>query len=155
MSHLTFCLISGLFFTGSLLAQNTAEQIPIPKPVKDQIELEKLHHYLGEPYTFDSNGTVRVSAYAFSQSNCIPTEFSNAFIFPKFIDEQMKEAAYKRLKDNNSFGAELSFSAMASFSPDSIWKSQGLQFRIGIEQKTLVSAEFSKDLFHVLFGGNA
>lgn len=155
MSHYTFCLISGLFFTGSLLAQNTAEQIPLPKPVKVQIELEKLQHYLGEPYTFDSNGTFRVSAYAFSQSNCIPTEFSNAFIFPKFIDEPMKEAAYKRLKDNNSFGAELSFSAMASFSPDSIWKSQGLQFRIGMEQKTMVSAEFSKDLFHVLFGGNA
>ncbi len=152
-SFFAFCVFQCMF----LMAQKPIKSQVIPQVVtaSQLVPLEKLQCYFDQPFTFDSNGTIRLSGQFFSQSNAIPTQFSNVFLFPTFITEEMKSAAYDRLKTTNHFGAELNASVIASFSPDSIWKSQGLQFRIGIEQKSIIASQFSNDLFHVLFSGNA
>jgi hypothetical protein len=160
MKHYLTSFLALLFCSASIKAQSPERIIPratIPVPVRpyDLISIEQLNHYFDQPYTFDSNGTFQVKSSAFSQSTAIPAQFSNAFLFPKYITEEMKTAAYDRLKDQNRFGSELNVGVMASFSPDSIWKSQGLQFRVGFEQKNIIASSFSKDLFHVLFSGNA
>jgi len=121
----------------------------------DYVSLEMMQKRFELPYTFDSNGMVRTHFHAFTQSNSLPTQFSNSFVFPKFIDESRKENAYNTLKSENRFGAEFSLDVLASFSPDSIWKSQGLQLRIGYEQQRYIASQYSSDLFRLLFSGNA
>ena len=121
----------------------------------DYVSLEMMQKRFELPYTFDSNGMVRTHFHAFTQSNSLPTQFSNAFVFPQFIDESRKANAYNTLKPENRFGSELSLEVLASFSPDSIWKSQGLQLRIGFEQQRFIASQYSSDLFHLLFSGNA
>ena len=121
----------------------------------DYVSLEMMQNRLELPYTFDSSGMVKTHFHAFTQSNSLPTQFSNAFVFPKYIDESRKLNAYNRLKPENRFGSELSLEVLASFSPDSIWKSQGLQLRIGYEQQRFIASQYSSDLFRLLFSGNA
>ena len=121
----------------------------------DYVSLEMMQKRFELPYTFDSNGMVRTHFHAFTQSNSLPSQFSNAFVFPQFIDESRKANAFNMLKPENRFGSELSLEVLASFSPDSIWKSQGLQLRIGFEQQRFIAAKYSSDLFHLLFSGNA
>jgi len=121
----------------------------------DYVSLEMMQKRFELPYTFDSNGMVKTHFHAFTQSNSLPTQFSNAFVFPQFIDESRKANAYNALKQENRFGSELSLEVLASISPDSIWKSQGLQLRIGYEQQRFIASQYSSDLFHLLFSGNA
>lgn len=121
----------------------------------DYVTLETMHKRFDMPYTFDSNGMIKTHFHAFTQSNSLPTQFSNAFLFPQYIDESRKANAYDKLKSENRFGAEMSLEVLASFSPDSIWKSQGLQLRVGYEQQRLIAAQYKSDLFHLLFSGNA
>jgi hypothetical protein len=121
----------------------------------DYVSLEMMQKRFELPYTFDSNGMVRTHFHAFTQSNSLPSQFSNAFVFPQFIDEARKANAYNTLKPENRFGSEFSLEVLASFSPDSIWKSQGLQLRFGYEQQRFIASQYSSDLFHLLFSGNA
>jgi len=121
----------------------------------DYVSLEMMQKRFELPYTFDSNGMIKTHFHAFTQSNSLPTQFSNAFVFPQFIDESRKANAYNTLKPENRFGAETSIDVLASFSPDSIWKSQGLQLRIGYEQQRFTASQYSSDLFRLLFSGNA
>jgi hypothetical protein len=133
----------------------TPKSISPSKISIDYVSLEMIQKHYELPYTFDSNGMVRTHFHAFTQSNSLPTQFSNAFVFPQFIDDSIKANAYNTLKPENRFGAEMSIDVLASFSPDSIWKSQGLQLRIGYEQQLFVAAKYSSDLFRLFFGGNA
>jgi hypothetical protein len=121
----------------------------------DYVSLEMMQKRFESPYTFNSNGMVKTHFHAFTQSNSLPTQFSNAFVFPKFINESLKENAYNLLKPQNRFGSEMSLEVLASFSPDSIWKSQGLQLRIGYEQQRFLALQYSSDLFRLIFSGNA
>ena len=121
----------------------------------DYVSLEMMQKRFELPYTFDSNGMVKTHFHAFTQSNSLPTQFSNAFVFPQFIDESRKANAYNALKPENRLGSELSLEVLASFSPDSIWKSQGLQLRVGYEQQRFIASYYSSALFRLLFSGNA
>ena len=121
----------------------------------DYVSLEMMQKRFELPYTFDSNGMVKTHFHAFTQGNTLPTHFSNAFVFPQFIDESRKANAYNMLKPENRFGAELSLEVLASISPDSIWKSQGLQLRIGYDQQRFIAAKYTSDLFQLFFSGNA
>ena len=90
-----------------------------------------------------------------SNSNAVPSAFSNAFLFPKFIDESLKQEAFGKLEPTNRFGAEYSTQGEFSFYPDSTWKAGSQFIRISFAQKQLFALQFSEDLFHVVFGGNA
>jgi hypothetical protein len=140
-----------------LLGQNkiTPDSIYSDVILIDYVSLEMMQKRFELPYTFDGNGMVRSNFHAFTQSNSLPTQFSNAFVFPHYIDESRKANAYNTLKSENRFGAELSLEVLASFSPDSIWKSQGLQLRVGYEQQRFIASQYSSDLFRLLFSGNA
>ena len=135
--------------------KNTPDSIYPDVILIDYVSLEMMQKRFELPYTFDSNGMVKTHFHAFTQSNSLPTEFSNAFVFPQFIDESRKANAYNALKPENRFGSELSLEVLASFSPDSIWKSQGLQLRVGYEQQRFIASKYSSDLFRLLFSGNA
>ena len=117
--------------------------------------LENLMKQSDEPLVFYNGSALKINASVFTQSTAIPAEFSNAFIFPSFISEEKKTAAYDRLQQDNRFGAELQASAMVTFALDSIWKAERKHLRIGYSQQSIFAADFSKDLFHLIFSGNA
>lgn len=152
-----FCFLCFIIAMQQLSGQNkiTPDSIYPDIILIDYVTLEMMQNRFELPYTFDSNGMVKTHFHAFTQSNSLPTQFSNSFVFPQFIDESRKANAYNTLKPENRFGSELSLEVLTSFSPDSIWKSQGLQLRFGYEQQRFIAAQYSSDLFHLVFGGNA
>ena len=88
-------------------------------------------------------------------SNTIPAAFSNAFIFPKYIDEALKNKAIERLNDkNNRFGTELSYGIETSIYPDSSWKADKQSLSLGYKSNFAAAGRFSADLFQLVFNGN-
>lgn len=117
-------------------------------------DLSETLNQIGLPYLYENKGLIRIWANAYTQSNSVPIEFSNAFIFPDFISEQMKTSAYERLKEKNRFGGEFNRGVELTFSPDSTWKSEGKFLSFRYKSSTLFGAEFGEDLFKLIFSGN-
>jgi hypothetical protein len=92
---------------------------------------------------------------AFSSSNAMPSAFTNAFIFPNFIDEELKSNVVKRLKSRNTFGGELSSGFAFNFVPDSVGDSKNTALGIIYNAQLIQTAQFSPDLFKLIFKGNA
>lgn len=151
------CIFCFILVMQQLSGQNKITPVSIYPDVIliGDVSLEMMQKRFELPYTFGSNGMVRTHFHAFTQSNSLPTQFSNAFINPKFIDEGMKTNAFSKLKAENRFGAEINVEVSAAFSPDSTWESQGLQLNFGFEQQRFIGSKFNSDLFQLLFSGNA
>jgi hypothetical protein len=92
---------------------------------------------------------------AYSNSTAIPASFSNSFLFPRFIDETLKNNAIKKLDSKNRFGAFFQTKIGVMFYPDSTWKEQQQAFEISYKNQNIIGSEFSSDFFKLVFNGNA
>ena len=93
--------------------------------------------------------------HSFSTSTAVPSSFTNAFIFPGFIDESLKSNAFKRLQSTNIFGGELSGGISLNFIPDTGKESHHTAVGFIYNTQVIQSAQFSSDLFKLVFEGNA
>jgi hypothetical protein len=100
---------------------------------------------------------VNVELYAkgSSNSNAIPSSFSNAFVNPKFIDNDLKSKAYDRLNGMGRFGLEIDYGVEALFFPDSTWNDNQQALSISAGRQLVYGAEFTEDLLRTVFSGNA
>lgn len=96
-----------------------------------------------------------IESEAYSNSTAIPSSFSNSFLFPKFIDETIKNNAIDRLNDKNRFGFLFQTKIGATFFPDSTWKAQQQAFEVYYKNQSIIGSEFHSDFFKLVFNGNA
>ena len=96
-----------------------------------------------------------IESEAYSNSTAIPASFSNSFLFPKFIDETLKNNAFDRLNDKNRFGFLFQTKIGASFYLDSTWRAQQQAFEVYYKNQSIVGSEFQSDFFKLIFNGNA
>jgi hypothetical protein len=153
-------LFLGFSFT-SILAQTN--------PANDTVKIRNAYMFLPQlpiaisevyfhPYDYftpHKKAIVELYAKGSSNSNAIPSSFSNSFVNPKFIDNDLKSKAYDRLDGMGRFGLELDFGVEAVVAPDSTWhdSQQSLTFSAG--RQLVYGAEFSEDLLRTVFSGNA
>lgn len=102
----------------------------------------------------DSSSQVVINGIGGVASSGIPQSFMNKFIFPEFIDNDLKDEASSSLSDNNLFGgvARGNINLMLSAVNDTA-KTSNL-FGIGFGTNTEGNLNFTKDLFNVIFYGN-
>ena len=93
---------------------------------------------------------VQVSAdYNFS-SNAVTNDFFNHFAFSNFIDDNVKNRVYEKLKTQNSLEASNNYS-ITFLHPIS---KKSLHLYISLEEHQLLTAAFSDDFFKLFFSGN-
>jgi len=150
MRHL---LVLMLIAAQSLMAQNA--NAPVEENLVTLIDCVVYEHR--NPFLMPGNKALAFSHLTASyNSNTVPAAFSNAFIFPKFIDETLKNKAIDRLNDsNNRFGTELTYGAEACFYPDSTWKANKQALSIGYKSNFMATGSFNDDLFQLVFKGNS
>ena len=87
-------------------------------------------------------------------SSSVPQAFINKFIFPDFIDNELKDAASKKIKKINYFGASVSgnFNFLSSYKEKSAKKGSFYGFGFGTNLEA--NLRFSDDLFNLTFYGN-
>ena len=123
-------------------------------PSLDSISISEILMRTDQPHVYDNKGVIRLWVNAYSQSNSVPSEFSNAFVFPEFITEEIKSEAFSRLKRHNRFGGEFNRGAELGFAPDSSWRAEGKQLSFRYKNSTLFGAAFGEDIFKLIFNGN-
>lgn len=87
-------------------------------------------------------------------SSSIPQKFMNKFIFPGFIDNQLKDAASNNLKNKNFLGASVSGDFNLLFSERKDTSKTSRLFGIGFGTELQVNTSFTRDLFNLTFYGN-
>lgn len=150
LKQITFFLIS-LFICVSTFAQDTTKlktnEVTIVTPKDLEIK------YLWKIPKF--NAKFILESEAFSNSTAIPASFSNSFLFPRFIDETLKNNAIDRLNSKNRFGALFQSKIGVIFYPDSTWKAQQQGIEIYYKNQNIIGSEFNSDFFKLIFNGNA
>lgn len=149
MKQLYSLIVSTIIVPAVCLSQSDSTVI-----IENDITINQLLKKVDQPYLYGKNGALKLWANAYSQSTSIPSQFSNAFIFPKFINQEMKDNAYAKLKEVNRFGFVFTRGAEILFSPDSAWKAEGKMLHFGYRSSTLVGAQFGGDIVRLLFSGN-
>jgi hypothetical protein len=148
--RITFFLISHLICISAFAQDSTRQKtnednILTPK----DIEIK----YLWKLPKF--NLKFNLESEAFSNSTAIPASFSNSFLFPRFIDETIKNNAIDRLNTKNRFGAFFQNKIGAIFYPDSSWKAQQQAIEIYYKNQNIIGSQFNSDFFQLIFNGNA
>lgn len=90
-----------------------------------------------------------------TQSSGLPSAFSNAFIFPDFIDQERKDKSEKRLSSTNRLGGQLVY-GLRFYAMDSAKIHDGKWILGGsFHQKQILGINYQYDLFSTIFYGNS
>ena len=102
----------------------------------------------------DSSNQVLMNTKGGVASSSIPQKFMNKFLFPGYIDENLKDAASNKMKGNNYFGGAFvgNINVLSSKKREASKKQKitGFGFGTNIE----ANLKFPKDLFDLTFYGN-
>ena len=150
LRQITFFLIS-LFICISSFGQDTTKQKTSEVTIISPKDIEA--KYLWKLPKFNLKFTLE--SEAFSNSTAIPASFSNSFLFPRFIDETLKNNAINRLNSKNRFGAFFQSKIGVIFYPDSTWNAQQKAIEIYYKNQNIIGSHFSSDFFKLIFNGNA
>ena len=90
----------------------------------------------------------------FYGSDGMSNQFMNKFIVGGKIQDGEKQKAYKQLKPNNTFGADLNTSIQAEIPFDTLFGKTSLSLVVGVEMVEHVDVNFTEDLFKLTFEGN-
>lgn len=109
--------------------------------------IQRFFHYPPRPGKIN----IEIDALAFSNSSHAPAAFSNAFIFPAFIDEELKQNANSSLNaTKNKFGAELKGNAAVLYRSKSHKYAYGLHYGM----RSIYAGTYPGDAFRLVFDGN-
>lgn len=102
----------------------------------------------------DSSNQVFMNTKAGVGSSSIPQRFMNKFIFPDYIDTELKDAASNKLRDNNYFGGAFlgNINVLLSEKKEDTKKDKLIGFGFGTHIEA--NLKFPKDLFDLTFYGN-
>ncbi len=104
---------------------------------------ENAKHNTSAGYNLDINSTT------------ITNEFVNSFLNNKPIDDPLKNRIEKELTDsNNRIGGEMSYYINFTHFPDTLFKAANLGYYVGFKYEMIGNANFSGDLFNLIFNGN-
>lgn len=87
-------------------------------------------------------------------SDGMSNQFMNKFIYGGKIDQDLKSKAYKKLKPNNTFGADLNVNINAEIPFDTLLGKTNLSLVVGVEMVEHIDVNFTEDLFKLTFDGN-
>ncbi len=85
-------------------------------------------------------------------SNSIKNSLSNALLYDKFIDDELK--ASTKLKDKNYYGQRLQSNIYFSQKYDTLWGIDNMGIKVGLNYQSFKNIQFSKDFYNVLMHGN-
>lgn len=102
----------------------------------------------------DSSSQIVVNGIGGVASSSIPQNFMNKFIFPDFIDNDLKKEASDKMKDNNYFGGSASGNINIMFPALNDTSKTSRLFGFGFGTKAEGDLRFTKDLFDLTFYGN-
>lgn len=101
----------------------------------------------------DSTGSqLLLNSYGGVASTSIQQSFMNKFLFPGFIDNDLKTRTSEKLKDENRFGGELTGSVNIYFPKGSLGGNNFYGFGVGTTMEG--NLNFTDDLFNGIFFGN-
>ena len=102
-----------------------------------------------------SSNQIFANSFGGIGSSNVPQNFINKFIFPDFINYELKEATSKKLSDNNLCGGEVggSLNILINRPPHSSGQFNTF-FGFGFGTQIEGNLTFSKDLFDLTFFGN-
>lgn len=102
----------------------------------------------------DSSNQVFMNTKAGVGSSSIPQRFMNKFIFPDYIDTELKDAASNKLRNNNYFGGAFlgNINVLLSEKKEDTKKDKLIGFGFGTHIEA--NLKFPKDLFDLTFYGN-
>ena len=104
--------------------------------------------------TPDSSTQIIVNGLGGVASSSIPQNFMNKFIFPGFIDDNLKKEASDKMKNKNYFGGNAIGNVNILFSALNDTSKKSNLFGFGFGTRTEVDLRFNKDLFYLTFYGN-
>ena len=155
----SFLLLGGGFANSMAQSNEATDTVKIRNTVMISPQLPEIISLVYfAPFDYFLPGrkaNVELCAKGSSNSNSVPSSFSNAFVNPKFIDNDLKSKAYDRLNGMGRFGLELDFGVEANFYPDSTWLPNQQSITISAGRQLAYGAEFSEDLLRTVFSGNA
>ncbi|MBT5401907.1 MAG: hypothetical protein HOL28_00530 [Crocinitomicaceae bacterium] len=108
--------------------------------------------------SMDSTNSVVINGYAnaFYQGQGLSNEFMNKLIFGGYIDDQLKDQTEQKLLN---FGNRLAFGFSTGIkcyvATDRLLNNPNWNFAVNADYIELNSSTYSKDLFHIIFSGNA
>jgi len=85
-------------------------------------------------------------------SNSIHNKFALAIVNSNYLDDDLKNS--NKLKNNNISGYDIYAGAYVAVMPDSMWGLTNFGYRVGLSHKQFRSANFSDDLYKLIFFGN-
>ncbi len=85
-------------------------------------------------------------------SNSINNKFALAIMNSKYLDDDLKNS--NKLKRNNITGYDIHTGVYVAVMPDSMWGLSNFGYRIGLSHRQFRSANFSGDLYKLIFFGN-
>lgn len=89
-------------------------------------------------------------------SNTLTNELYNTVYTGGYIDNQIKERAYRNLKSSNRSGGDLNYGFSFYFKPDSLFKKKNnLGFSVSIKDRIHFHSVFSDDLLKLVLSGNS
>ncbi|MBS1637078.1 MAG: hypothetical protein JST26_14265 [Bacteroidetes bacterium] len=106
--------------------------------------------YNSEFLNFDKTGrSVSVNAEYELGSTGLQNKFINRFIYGGYIDNNLKDAAYKKMRNNNVAGANMNYDVSAFFG-----KHPKYSYLIGFKDQRIINASYTRDVFQLAFYGN-
>lgn len=143
-----YCTSSSMLLSQNAVISETT--IPAIKP-----NLHQRIASIDQPKLYNETAGFNFYMSGYTQGNSVPSSFSNLFLFPGFIDSEVKNNAYDKLKTVNRFGAELTYGVDVILTPDSTWKANGQHFVVAYRSQSNLGSEFGPDAFRLVFGGNS
>lgn len=140
-----------LFYLCDTQAQVTDPEIFQPNS-EEIISLQSFgDSYLQNP----GDNILRVAGHAYNHSRAVPVSFSKNILQQKFINDDLKSLAGKRLKKMNYY----EYSYNASLSWYHYWGDSSF-FRkcvtgISLSERSVTELQFTRDAFNTVFYGNA
>ena len=99
---------------------------------------------------------IQLNSSAFSNSTCLPSSITNAFVFPRHISEDEIRIPLEKIKSTkNLFGGEFRTAIEFSFFPNENWKSHNKCIGFSYSNQQFLNMVFSRDLYKIIMQGNA
>lgn len=106
--------------------------------------------YNSEFLNFEKTGrSISVNGEFELGSSAIQNSFINKYIYGGYIDQNMKDAADKKMKLYNVFGTNINYDVSAFFG-----RNPKYSYLIGYKDQQIVNATFTKDLYELAYYGN-
>jgi len=112
-----------------------------------------MQYFYGNKLQRNNYAALNVSVGA--NSNSINAEMLRFYMRGRYIYDDMKIRSLNRMKSTNRLGLEAIAEASTLIGADSLFKSKGWSFYVGLKSRIIFNASFNKDFYTLGLFGNA